>query len=62
MLKFLIVHAEEECRYNPIHMAVRTPMLNRNDAERFAEVALQRHAMEKGRIISSRITRFIIER
>ena len=62
VLKFLIVHAEEKCRDNPIHMAVRPPMLNRYNAECFAEVALQRHAMENGRIISSRVTRFIIER
>src|SRR5690242_13384233 len=51
MLKFLIVQPEQERRYDPIHMAVGAPVLDRQHCERFPEITLQRYAMKKRRII-----------
>ena len=35
MLKFLIVQPEQKRRYDPIHMAVGAPVLDRQHCERF---------------------------
>ena len=51
MLKFLIVQPEQKWGYDPIHMAVGTPVLDRQHCESFPEITLQRYAMKKRRII-----------
>jgi len=51
MLKFLIVQPEQKRRYDPIHMAVGAPVLDRQHCERFPEITLHRYTMKKRRII-----------
>jgi len=52
VLELLIMQTKQKGRYDPIHMAVRTPMLDCHDGERLAKIALQGHPMEQRGIVS----------
>lgn len=61
MLEFLIVQPEQEGGHTPVIVAERTPVLNGESGERFAEVTLQCDAMQERKVVRGGIGGWICE-